>query len=133
MSTSDKRAPPSGSVLDRHIKNKSAEPLEDEPIVKDCYTEMPTPMAMVDFVDGQGDRIALPYHALESARFNRSGIITLQFHGQEVELKGRNLKDLYSGLTRHRVIRIEATHRATFVQDEQPVVTEITLSTTTSL
>lgn len=129
MSTSDKKPPSAGSVLDKHLKTKPTEVTqsEDEPIVKDCYTEMPTPMAMVDFVDGKWDRFALPYHALESARFNRSGTITLQFHGQEVELKGRNLKDLYSGLTRHSVIRIEATHRTTFIQDAQPAVMEITL------
>ena len=63
MSTSDNTP----EVLEEFVK-KSDELAEPQPIEKDCFTEMPTPMAMVDLVDGAGDRIALPYHALEEAR-----------------------------------------------------------------
>lgn len=131
MTTSDNHPPAGGSVLDKYRRSGRAESpsqaAADPPIEHRCFSEMPIQVVMVDLHLASGDCLALPYHYLEEARFDRSGVITLTFHEQEVKIHGRHLHPLYSGLTRHRVGRIEPVARSDFEDGDQTVVTEIAI------
>lgn len=126
MSTSGK--PPTGSVLDRYIKDrpKAAEP--DQPIKHSCFTEMPIAVAMLDLHLADGSRLALPYHYLEAIDFilSPASEIKLTFPTKSVQIKGHNLHSLYMALTGHRVGRVEATANDQFGEAKGPVVTKIT-------
>ena len=127
MTTNDKDLSVQGSVLDKYVQQPT-EADESQPIITECYTEMPTHVAMLDFIDTAGNHTALPYHALEEAQFNPSEGIILKFHGQQVKLTGQNLKQVYDRLTYQRVRRIEAAHRGNFENSDELVVTNIRIS-----
>ncbi len=128
MSTSDK--PPTGSVLDRYIRDrpKAAEP--DQPIKHSCFTEMPIAVAMLDLHLADGSRLALPYHYLEAIDFTLSPAseIKLTFPTKSVQIKGHNLHPLYTALIGHRVGRIDAAANQQFGKTESSAVTNITVT-----
>ncbi|MEM9108482.1 MAG: hypothetical protein AAGC72_00470 [Planctomycetota bacterium] len=124
MTTNDKDISVQGSVLDKYVQ-QPAEADESQPIITECYTEMPTHVAMLDLVDEAGNHTALPYHALEEAKFNPSEGISLKFHGQQVKIVGRTLSPLYVGLLRHCVTRIQSIPRDKFLNFEHVSIERI--------
>ncbi len=57
---------------------------------------------MLDLRFRTGDRKALSYSYLVSVEFDRSKGVTLEFTGHRVEIRGRNLEDVYQRLLFHR-------------------------------
>ena len=124
MSTNDKDISMQSSVLEKYVK-QPLQLTDSEPIITDCYTELPTHVAMLNLVDKAGDQVALPYHCLGQVRFKRSGQITLHFHNQQVNITGRSMQALYAGLIGHRISRVEPRLRSELVGGDQVVVTKI--------
>lgn len=93
---------------------------------------------MIEFRHANGDITALAYPLLESARFNPSNGITLNFSGTTVTIIGTNLNAevqpssrLFEGITRHRVVWVQemddAKNAASSATD--PMIDEISITT----
>jgi|GEM_PF-5140517 len=79
------------------------EAVESQEVDHGCYTELPVPQLMLDVQFKDKTHLALPYHDLQSIRFDPSGTITMVFTNTTIVIKGTHLDPLYRRLQGHYV------------------------------
>lgn len=74
-----------------------------------------------------GDAIGFEYHALRKPHLHaKVGMITINYDDEQIRIMGRNLKEIYNQLLRHKIKYIQEIANDFADQDEKSVqITEI--------
>lgn len=87
-----------------------------------AFAEHAVPVAMLDFEQADGTRMALPYHHLNKATLEGGATLTLMFSDEVITITGRRLEPLYRAILGHRAGRISADGQGGFDTGHEPVV-----------
>lgn len=135
----------SNDLFDAQPTRRAAAPASPEPaaklLVESCeafgwLANERDRAVMIEFRHANGDITALAYPLLESAKFNPSAGISLNFSGTKVTIVGTNLNSkvrpdlrFFEAITRYRVLWVqEADAKNAEASATEPVIDEISIS-----